>query len=168
MPPGVVLNPQYLQAYNTQYRQNPDVQHQVEEEPIYVNAKQYHRILIRREQRAKLERQNKLVKQRKPFLHQSRFLLSFFNFRHNHAKNRKRGPNGRFMSKKEREKYEAEQAAAQQGQQNQDGLTNGSDPMHEDGQNVSMESSKREDVLYDEGSVEATVSQLQNQNHDDK
>jgi hypothetical protein len=73
------------------------------------------------------------------------------------------------MSKKEREKYEAEQAAAQQQQQQQDGMTNGSDPMQEDPQNVSMvESSKREDVLYDEGSVEATVSQLQNQNHEDK
>lgn len=113
--PGVVMNPQLLHAYTQQYRL-PTNEVQVEEEPIYVNAKQYHRILVRREQRAKLERQNKLVKQRRPFLHQSR---------HNHAKNRKRGPNGRFMSKKEREKYEKEQGNQEnqqtQGTQNSQG-----------------------------------------------
>ncbi|GLJ26703.1 hypothetical protein SUGI_0519930 [Cryptomeria japonica] len=100
-----------MAAYGAQAMINPHIlgvqkarmplQLDMTEEPVYVNAKQYHGILRRRQCRAKQESENKLIKNRKPYLHESR---------HRHAMKRARGCGGRFLNTKKMEESKANAA----------------------------------------------------------
>lgn len=108
-------------------QQSPEVPAgtQVEESPLYVNAKQFHRILKRRMARQKLEEQLRISnKGRKPYLHESR---------HNHAMRRPRGPGGRFLTAEEVSQMEARGGGAEETNGNAATTTNGSGKRKRDG-----------------------------------
>lgn len=97
------MQPPMPQAPPVQHVPEPElVSGQQEDSPLYVNAKQFHRILKRRVARQRLEEALRLTsKGRKPYLHESR---------HNHAMRRPRGPGGRFLTADEVAEIERKQA----------------------------------------------------------
>lgn len=98
-PQAVIHHPQMMGMVSTRVPLPLDF---AQDEPIFVNAKQYHAILRRRQLRAKLEAQSKLPKVRKPYLHESR---------HIHALKRVRGSGGRFLNTKKLQESKADSTA---------------------------------------------------------
>ncbi|QPC74824.1 hypothetical protein HYE68_005576 [Fusarium pseudograminearum] len=115
--PGVA--PPQMPTAQMQHPQSPDMPAAsgAEESPLYVNAKQFHRILKRRVARQKLEEQLRLTsKGRKPYLHESR---------HNHAMRRPRGPGGRFLTAEEVAAMERDGEKSADGKDNSAGENSG-------------------------------------------
>ena len=120
--------------FNNVFRQKYLIKTLSDNKYIYINAKQYHRILRRREIRKKLhnfiQNQYKLDKNKK-YHHESR---------HNHAMNRERGKGGRFIGKKDKkfnktsedekdEEDENEEAKEKNVEENSNENKNGDNPV---------------------------------------
>lgn len=122
----VMNHPQILGFHQGRMPLPSDV---IEDEPVYVNAKQYRGILRRRQSRAKAELGNKFIKVRKPYLHESRHL---------HAMRRARGCGGRFLNTKllETKKVNADDGKLTDGQHAQTVSSSSTEALHSENGNM--------------------------------
>ncbi|KXS93820.1 hypothetical protein AC578_7353 [Pseudocercospora eumusae] len=140
-PPTANQQPQAPPPPPATHQQSPEVPvaGANEESPLYVNAKQFHRILKRRMARQKLEEALRLTsKGRKPYLHESR---------HNHAMRRPRGPGGRFLTAEEVAQMEAREGnlgGATDAKGEDDGFTNGAGSAKRKADNMSGSGAKND------------------------
>eukprot|EP00917_Polyrhabdina_sp_WS-2016_P011551 GHVP01025511.1.p1 GENE.GHVP01025511.1~~GHVP01025511.1.p1 ORF type:complete len:146 (+),score=33.94 GHVP01025511.1:140-577(+) len=74
------------------YKEESSLTKTSNDEPLYVNYKQFNRIIKRREERKWFDRRREYADRGKPYAHKSR---------HDHAMKRPRGPGGRFLTKAE-------------------------------------------------------------------
>ncbi|KAF9153904.1 Transcriptional activator [Linnemannia schmuckeri] len=126
------------------------------EEPLYVNAKQYHRILKRRAARASLEAENRLLQRGRKYLHESR---------HKHAMRRPRGPGGRFLTAAEIAAMDAQEKGGVDGQEHDDRAGYG--PNHPTAYQVHhhRQQLRQEEVLQQQVQYHQQQQQQQQQQH---
>ncbi|CAF1938228.1 unnamed protein product, partial [Brassica napus] len=121
---GVVVS-----AYGSQSRVMLPLNMETEDGTIYVNSKQYHGIIRRRQSRAKAAsvlHHNKLSSRgRKPYMHHSRHL---------HALRRPRGSGGRFLNTKSQKADDTKQTQSQPQKSN----SQNSEVIHPEGQIMNL------------------------------